>query len=454
MSISILLGKPGSGKSYHATRKIAQVLCSWARKSSTDACIVTNLSLNLENLEAYVSRYTGVSDFVASHVKLVDDSFLMFDRSQLLPTDIKQEKRGFRVYEVVDPSSAAYFWNRLPDGAFVVLDEFQKYVGSIKEYGESENQSLTNYFTQHRHHRHEWIIITQAMTSINVTVRKCAQTVYEVFNAKNAYIGFPISIPLKDVETLLKGFGVERQVYRVREGTLDGSYRVYWEGGVQVVAMSQEIFALYSTHTLLEKNTEETASLSDSSDSELPFELGPGSRWRAVKWFLSVHAWHLSLKLAVVLFLFFICFRVAAFLKDPESFKLFSSALASSSSGLVSGSSSGSSSKSMKESVEYPEPVDIVVNGQENNLELVETSQALSFVMVCEEFVVGVDGREYRVGDQIGEERIIKASPRYGVELEPLGLEYDRILRQSELYRRFFDRIIYQKQKDSQEKYD
>ena len=66
--LTIIEGKPGSGKSYYATLHISEVV-KQKRK------IYTNLSLNLEALSAYVG-------FDASqYVTLLDDDFLKQDKS-------------------------------------------------------------------------------------------------------------------------------------------------------------------------------------------------------------------------------------------------------------------------------------------------------------------------------------------------------------------------------------
>jgi len=449
MTISILLGKPGSGKTYHATRKIASVLCAWSRKEHAGV-IVTNLPLRLDNLDAYVERHTGVKNFVKDHIQLVDENFLRFDRSKLRPGDVTQELRGCRTYEVVDPYSPAYFWNRLPDGAFVVVDEMQKYVGSIKEYGESEKQSLTNYFTQHRHYRHEWIIITQSINTINQTVKECAQTVYEVFNAKNSYMGFPFSIPLRDVDVLLKGFGVEKQVYRVREGSLESSYGIGWEAGVQVVTMTSEIFSLYRTHTLLHSKAEEdvTASLSERADNELPFDLGRGSRWRAIKWFAKRHALHLTVKFCLIFLLIAGIFVFLNFLKDPHRLFNKSTAEVPTLDDTLSLADAaflpfGLDKEEAREVVEAPEETEeeIVVEDvpeidfDANEVET-EVVKIRPLSIISNEFV-GSDNQVYRVGDVCNGELITSIGPRTGVKSVPIEIEIGRILSKTDLYSLF-----------------
>ncbi|MBP5620520.1 MAG: hypothetical protein J6X44_00750, partial [Thermoguttaceae bacterium] len=303
--ITIVVGKPGSGQSYHIVRHIAKYLTTLSKKETIERKIYTNVSLNLDELQAYFNR-RAISIDVRSIVKLLEEADLKLDRDKLRPGDVKEEKRGNRLHTVVNPFSPAFFWNRFPDNALIVIDEIQKYIGSVKEYGESEEQSLVEYFSLHRHKKHDWIFLTQAITSLSVVVRRVSEKVIEVYNSKSTTLPFPFSIPVADIFTLLRGFGIENQVYRVRTGVLQGTYRVDFEGPIEVVKMSPEIFRLYQTHTLLGED-EKGASV---VDSELPFDLGPGAWWRAILWFLGQHGFRFLILGSIFFGFTYGCLRV------------------------------------------------------------------------------------------------------------------------------------------------
>lgn len=288
--ITILIGKPGSGKSYHVVRYLVNYLETLSSKSRIDRVIYTNVSLNLSAFQDYFDR-RKIDIKVDRVVRLLKETDLRLNPELVKPDEIKTVKRGYRTYQEISPTSKCFFWNRFEDNALIIIDEIQKYIGSVKEYGESEEQSLVEYFSLHRHKKHDWIFVTQALTSLSVVVRRVSERVIQVFNSKSLTLPFPLSIPVADIYTLLRGFGVQNQVYRVREGYLEGTYRVIYEGPVEVVRMTRDFFALYQTHTLL--NDKDSPAM--VADSELPFDLGRGAWHRAVRWFLFKHGFRLTL---------------------------------------------------------------------------------------------------------------------------------------------------------------
>lgn len=253
--LTIIEGKPGSGKSYYATLHISEVV-KQKRK------IYTNLSLNLEALSAYVG-------FDASqYVTLLDDDFLKQDKS-LAPIGGKKPPTD----------SPYYWWNRFENGALIVIDEIQRI---LMKTPEKLDQPLTDYFSKHRHRKQDWIFITQHMTGLSVVVRRNVEKVKSVLNAKSQRLPFPLWINGEDVQMLLHAFGVDRQVFRVKQGYLEGTYRVKYDDGYEIVQIRPEIFALYSTHTL--------DAHSGQSDRPLPYKQTGNIKVNAVLWFLKKYA--------------------------------------------------------------------------------------------------------------------------------------------------------------------
>lgn len=312
--ITIVLGKPGTGKSYHTVRYIANYLRTLAKKESIDRKIFTNLSINPDALQKYFDRRRIKID-VSDVLVLIDDRFLKYDETYLQPGEKRLEKRGNKEFLTVDPKSNAFFWNRFPDNALIVIDEIQKYLSNIKEVGDAEEQSLVEYFSLHRHKKHDWIFLTQNLMSFSISVRRVSEKIVECLNTKQLSLPFPLSIPIRDIQTLLLGFGIQNQVYRVREGRLDGSYKIIYDGPVEPVVMHKEIFDLYQTHTLL---AAESASVGVSSDSEVPFDLGRGAWRRALWWFVKKHWFHLTLKFACFCLILYLLNGLFNFMKSPD----------------------------------------------------------------------------------------------------------------------------------------
>lgn len=311
--ISIVIGKPGTGKSYHCTRYLANYIETLAKKKQLERRIFTNLSVNIDAFQKYFDR-RRVKVNVAEILIPIDGSTLKYDEELLAPGEKRTVKRGNKEFLEISPSSQAFFWNRFPDNALIIIDEIQKYLSNIKEVGDSEEQSLVEYFSLHRHKKHDWIFLTQNLMSLSLSVRRVSEKVVECLNTKQLCLPFPISIPLRDFQTLLLGFGIDNQIYRVREGRLDGSYRVQYDGPTEAIVMHKEIFDLYQTHTLLE--SENTVGI--KTDSEVPFDLGRGAWLRALWWFTKKHWFHLTLKIIIAIILFKMFMGVFNTLKDQK----------------------------------------------------------------------------------------------------------------------------------------
>ena len=295
--INIVIGKPGSGKTYHIVKYLYEVLTELLKKSEIERKVYTNISVNIDEFNRQLSKTFGEEIDVTNILITLEAEDLKYN-SRLITMEDRIEKRvaGKSFYSVA-ATSKAFFWNRFDDNALIIIDEIQKYLSTVREESESERQSLIEYFSLHRHKRHDWYFITQNLLSLPVEIRRVSEKVYNIFNAKSMNLGFPINIPLRDIETLLAGFNVSRQVYRVREGYLENTYRVTYEDSVEVVVMEKRVFALYQTHTQLKDNA--SASIF-RGDSTLPFDLGKGQQWRAIKWFLGKHGFHLTVKLIIV----------------------------------------------------------------------------------------------------------------------------------------------------------
>ncbi len=284
MTIKIIYGKPGSGKSYHAVKVMAEILCDWARVERKKGerypqRLYTNLPINRDTMKAYVEKEIGFEFDVDYYLVSLDDKFFRRPEYQL-------DNRGCKI--MVDGKPVvSYWWDDLPDDLLIVIDEIHRFLG--KEYAYvrplEESAALRDYMGMHRHHRHDWILLTQDKGQIARDVLRMSEQAIHVFNAKSMTLGFPISIPGEDIETLLKGFGVTRQLYRVRAGTYSGN-RVVFDGTTSAFVMTPEIFALYTSNTLAASKVDIVG------DRALPFDGKIG----AVLWFAKRHFPHLAFK--------------------------------------------------------------------------------------------------------------------------------------------------------------
>lgn len=257
--ITIVIGKPGAGKSYDTVFRLAGDLIDRVNRSAELPTIVTNLKLNLDEFNEYIRRQTKRD--------------IEIDLQLLTDEDLDQY----------------CWWRNLPDNARIILDESQFYWSSNR-IDPACQQNLIETLSTHRHRRQDFILLTQSLTSLSVDIRKYAENVIEVLNAKSITLPFPISIPLRDIQTLAYSFGSRRQIYRTREGLLEGTYKVAWEGELKICRTSPAIYRLY-------RSTDHKK----DGDNPLPFADGPGMWRRGLKWFFYKYGFGILIKLTIVI---------------------------------------------------------------------------------------------------------------------------------------------------------
>ncbi|MCL2118574.1 MAG: zonular occludens toxin domain-containing protein [Planctomycetaceae bacterium] len=273
MSLQIVAGKPGSGKSYHTVTMLLQHLEDWAlyeRKEGQvfDRALYTNLPLQTDFINEYLTKKTGDETDVSHYIKPIDE-------------DVRK-----RFIQCGGKFPLAV----LPQNAMIVIDEVQKLFGSEMDTDKKHKQfniEFRNYVSQHRHYGHDLIFITQHTDNISKQILAMAEKLYQVENAKHYGLPFPLNIPLADLDVVKEAFGVKSQFYRVSVGKYQGR-RVKFDGETTSHLMLQEIFACYSSHTL-----------SDVTSDRPSLKLSkPG----ALLWLAKKHAWHLSLKALIAVF--------------------------------------------------------------------------------------------------------------------------------------------------------
>lgn len=300
--ISIVVGKPGSGKSYYVVSKLCEQLEEMLIGLRDRRKVVTNLSLQKSELVKYLSDrhkkidISVIEELVNSSVRVLELHDLQYNRDYVEDGEEYQKRVAGKVIDLIAPTSRAFWWNRLEQESLIVIDEFQRYVSSSGESTESERQSLIDFFSTHRHKAQDWILLSQNLMSISIDVRRVTEEVSTILNAKSVIIPFPVNIPLRDVQFLLYAFGKYNQVFRVKTAQLLNSNRLSKDDVLQeVVKTEAAVFKCYQTRTRGGQN-------SKGVDGALPYSTQGNIRWNAVKWFFWKHAGHIMLKvLAVVL---------------------------------------------------------------------------------------------------------------------------------------------------------
>lgn len=66
MTVRVIFGKPGSGKSYHTVKVVSDILCDWLRNEKVSGerhvqRLFTNLPLKCDKLKAYVEKKSALN---------------------------------------------------------------------------------------------------------------------------------------------------------------------------------------------------------------------------------------------------------------------------------------------------------------------------------------------------------------------------------------------------------
>lgn len=270
MALSLIVGKPGSGKSYYAVLKIAEYLTEWARYEIREGApfqraLYTNLHLNIDEINRYVKLQIGQDFDVTPYIFMLEDSFFY------------EETDGRR--------QPIAWWDNVPNGALLVFDEVHTYIPAQGVGGRDFMQLFIEYCSTHRHRQQDLIFITQHTDNIHKSVLCLAGDAYHVCNVKSRVIPF-LRIPFSDIDVVKEAWGCFRQVANIIYGNYLG--RSFKKESTTTIVLKPEIFALYQSHTL-----------SGAGDSVDRPSLNLG-RIGSIFWFIRRHWWHLAIKAALV----------------------------------------------------------------------------------------------------------------------------------------------------------
>jgi zona occludens toxin (predicted ATPase) len=284
MTLSLIVGKPGSGKSYFAVKRIIQELIDFCHyelnnNEQYERLIFTNLVLNYNEIDKYVSNSIGEIVEASKYIFFMDNDFF-FDVDHKLK--IVNRKK---------------WWQDIPESAFCVIDEVHHYLSADSGTTREEKdylESFRNYMSTHRHFKHDHIFITQHTDSIQRSVLAMAADAYHIINLKNKVVPL-LNIPFSDLDVVKESFGISHQYIQV----LYGNYlsRSFKRESVFCELLNPSIYVLYKSHTLTTGKAEDRPSL----------KLTPLS---ACIWFLRRHGFNLCLKIGFVVFCFFLVWKV------------------------------------------------------------------------------------------------------------------------------------------------
>lgn len=267
MSLNLIIGKPGSGKSYFAVSKIAENLCDFARYEkahceSAEGGFWTNLRLNLEECNKYVKSNTGIDFDSEKYLHCLEDSFFYAD----------------------DGTTPREWWLDIPIKQTVVVDEVHQYIPAHGTGSKEFMERLTKYMSQHRHYQHEIWMITQHTDAIHKNVLCMAEGAYHITNVKTRVIPF-LGIPFADIDVVKEAWGIKQQIANITYGNYVG--RSFKKESLTSMILKPEIYRLYVSHMHIKDAQGDSASLHLS-------------RFGSIVWFLRRHFLQLGFKAGVV----------------------------------------------------------------------------------------------------------------------------------------------------------
>lgn len=264
--LSIISGKPGSGKTYHMAKLLVAMLTDWVRfelktDSVFESTVWSNIVFNIEGINETISKSVGREVNVSHYIHYCDDSFFS------------------------DPE-CVYWWQKFPKKSMIIIDEVHFHLGRKVDYGSLDLESeLINWLSTHRHGQQEIYFLTQHTDQFASSILGIADTLFEIVNVKTAFLRWPISVPMADVDTLKRSFGIKTQYYQANEGKYRGR-AVRWDGSSTKHLMTKDIFRAYQSHD---------AGVEASDRPELRM-----TPWEGLLWFGRRHAWHLCPKLGCI----------------------------------------------------------------------------------------------------------------------------------------------------------
>lgn len=286
--LNIIQGKPGSGKSYFAVKKIVDLLINLVedeKRSGQESVrrVYTNIQLNLFEIDSYVENVTFSGIKASKYVDIIDNSF-------------------FWVVGADGVNVLCDWWEKFSDGAFVVIDEVQYYLASNSTDKKSEgyNKKFELYISTHRHKAQDIIFITQHQDNILRSCLSMSEGTWIITNYKNFILPW-LGIPLCDFDVVRRAWGSDQQFANVQYGLFVG--RAFHKQSSEVLLLEDSIFKLYKSHN-------------DNISEDRPnLNLG---RFSSLFWLFRRHALQLSIKFIIVVV--FIIALVSVFRTVPRAF--------------------------------------------------------------------------------------------------------------------------------------
>lgn len=268
--LNIIQGKPGSGKSFFAVKKIAELLINlvedeYRTKQFGVRRVYTNIKINLEEIDTYIEEITHTGIKASKYIISLDNDFFW----ETGPDGKK---------------CLCEWWDKFLDGAYIVIDEVQYYLASNSKDNKLDgyNKAFELYISTHRHKAQDLVFITQHTDNIMRSCLSMADGCYIVTNYKSFVLPL-LGIPISDFDVVRSAWGNDYQAANVEFGIYVG--RAFHRQNVEQLLLTDTIFKLYKSHN-------------DNISTDRP-KLNL-SRLGSLFWLFRRHALQLSIKFIVL----------------------------------------------------------------------------------------------------------------------------------------------------------
>jgi zona occludens toxin (predicted ATPase) len=234
MSLRVIHGKPGSGKSCYCVSLIVKILADWGRykneKGEPYPCILyTNIPIDIDEVNKYLTNELCTETDLSGQIEILDDSFF------------RNEKGDYNNW-----------WEKIEGAAFVVIDEVHHFLpSSLKtdKGGKELAKEFVNYVSMHRHNQHDLIFLSQHLNNVTPEVKRMTEVIYEVLNVKNMNLGiWPFIVQMSDIDIVREAWGCPIQLAHIKRGVCSAN-SVQYDKTCEQFVLSPSLFNLYRSHT-------------------------------------------------------------------------------------------------------------------------------------------------------------------------------------------------------------
>jgi len=172
MSLVLLTGKPGSGKSFNLVNR--WILNAISKIGTPERMLV----------------YTNVAGLNFTYLSIVAGNRYKRD---FLPEDIEN------LFVMVPPPSQIREANQvimsMPHKCLLIIDEAQKYWNN-RDFKSEYNKEILAYFQEHRRRKHNVVLATQHFEQLDIGIRRLTEAHYRLSRMKSLGISMAVKVEI------------------------------------------------------------------------------------------------------------------------------------------------------------------------------------------------------------------------------------------------------------------